>query len=178
MKKIRIISFCVSAFLLFSFITVISSGLTLRSAEVIVLAGLCAFASASDMICLRIPDRLILTGILFRLCRIFYDHPRTAFPALCVSFLTAVMITIPVFVLVLIMDRICKKETMGGGDLKLIFLMSLFFPVRTALYGLLSACILGILTIPVFLLGKTRQKGYPFGPALAAGFFLSFLLLP
>ena len=89
------------------------------------------------------------------------------------SFLTALLITIPILLLVLLTDKILRKETLGGGDLKLIFMLSLYFDFSIDLHGIFYACILGVLTILVCIFKGGRHRVIPFGPSLVVGFFLA-----
>ena len=84
----------------------------------------------------------------------------------------------PLLLLVLLMDRVLKRESMGGGDLKLFLVTGLFFSWKSVLFLLILSCILGV----VFGLvsGKTtgdpeNPRAFPFGPAIAAGVYLSLL---
>ena len=95
---------------------------------------------------------------------------------LLISFLRAFLFTVPILLLVLLVDRILRKETMGGGDLKLIFMLSLYFDFSVSLLGLLYACILGIFTVLIYICKGTCRRGVPFGPSLVFGFFLALAL--
>ena len=66
----------------------------------------------------------------------------------------------------LAMDRILKKESLGGGDIKLLAVIGLYLGFVQTLFCLLLACILGLLQ--ALVTGKTRGKQFPFGPALSA----------
>ncbi len=86
--------------------------------------------------------------------------------------------SVPLLVLVLVMDRVLKRESMGGGDLKFFFAAGLFFSWQSVLFLLIASCLLGIL----FALASGRTAGdpenpkaFPFGPAIAAGVYLSLL---
>ncbi len=62
------------------------------------------------------------------------------------------------------MDRILGKESLGGGDIKLLAAAGLYLgPVRS-LFALLLACVLGL--VPAVRAG--RGNPFPFGPAIAA----------
>lgn len=88
----------------------------------------------------------------------------------------------PLLLLVLLMDRILKRESMGGGDIKLFFVAGCFFPWWCAPFLLIISCILGIAF--AMLTKKTTDDpdnpgAFPFGPAIAAGTVLSmFIAIP
>lgn len=66
----------------------------------------------------------------------------------------------------LALDRILKKESLGGGDVKLIAVIGLYLGFLPTLFALILACILGLLQ--VLIAGVGRGKAFPFGPALSA----------
>ena len=74
----------------------------------------------------------------------------------------------------LLMDRVLKKESLGGGDVKLLALIGLYLGFLPTLFAVIAACILGL--IQAFLTGKRRGAAFPFGPALslAAALMLFF----
>ena len=71
-----------------------------------------------------------------------------------------------VLVLSLIMDKVLKKDTMGGGDIKLLFVIGTFLPLTQCLLMLVIACILGIVMASI-LLKVDSETAFPFGPALS-----------
>ncbi len=71
-----------------------------------------------------------------------------------------------VLLLSLLMDRLLKKESLGGGDVKLLAVIGLYLGFVQTLFCLLLSCVLGLLQ--AVLSGKGRGKQFPFGPALSA----------
>lgn len=72
--------------------------------------------------------------------------------------------------LVLLMDHILKKESMGGGDIKMLGVIGLFLGAGNGLLCVIAACITGLI-----LAGVNRKKQIPFGPALSIGFVFCLL---
>ena len=62
------------------------------------------------------------------------------------------------------------KESMGGGDIKLLSLLALFFSFPEWLLLLLVSCILGLVLAAT--LGAKKGIAFPFGPAISAAAFL------
>ncbi|MCI2058997.1 MAG: prepilin peptidase, partial [Oscillibacter sp.] len=90
----------------------------------------------------------------------------------------ALAASVPLLLLSLLMDRVLGRESMGGGDIKLFFVCGLFFPWQSILYFLIVSCVLGILFAAVSsrTVGDPENpKAFPFGPAIAAGAYLSLL---
>ena len=74
-----------------------------------------------------------------------------------------------VLLLALLMEKLLRRDAMGGGDIKLLFLTGLFLGWQKNLLCLLLACVVGILW--GLVRAKRGQQGLPWGPgiALAAG---------
>ena len=66
----------------------------------------------------------------------------------------------------LAMDRLLKKDTLGGGDVKLIAVIGLYLSFLPTLFALILACVFGL--VQALLTGRTGGKAFPFGPALSA----------
>lgn len=142
----------------------------------------------------------ILTVLLLTAALVDYDTgllPDSLLAAMGVNFIAFAVITgsdiltkilrglgggaaaaMPLLALVLVMDRLLGKESMGGGDVKLFFAVGLYFSWREALFLLIVSSVLGILF--ALLCGKRtgdpeNSKAFPFGPAIAAGAYLSLL---
>ncbi len=185
-------------FILFACLSVLTSGVSHRGAELVLLSGISAAAAVSDLRSRRIPDKLVQYGILLRMLFIFLDsyfsHPtlpilqgpdvlnllvmlKQALSFIFTGILTALFISVPILLLVLLADKVFDKETLGGGDLKLIFMLSLYFDLNVNLYGLMYACILGILTVLICISRGIRRRAIPFGPSLVMGFFLALTKL-
>ncbi len=77
----------------------------------------------------------------------------------------------------LIMDRIMNRDTMGGGDIKLISVAALYLGFAGTLFMLILACIVGLLGAGIFrkMNSDSEDKAFPFGPALAVSTY--FMLL-
>lgn len=92
------------------------------------------------------------------------------------SLLSAVAYGGGMFLCSLIMDHILKKDSLGGGDIKLFAVMGLYLGMLPSLFALLLACILGL----VFAVMNTKRNEnsggqIPFGPAIAAAIWIMLL---
>lgn len=74
----------------------------------------------------------------------------------------------------LLFDKILKKESLGGGDVKLFFVMGLYLGVMRSLFSLVLACIIGLVFALITRRGQ-KDKKIPFGPSIAVATF--FMLL-
>ena len=84
---------------------------------------------------------------------------RVAYPAV----LGALALGGGLLLISLIMDRLLGRETMGGGDIKLLAMLGLYTGPAAGLFLLLLACFIGL----AFALRRGRGQAFPFGPALA-----------
>ena len=63
---------------------------------------------------------------------------------------------------------------MGGGDIKLFFVVGLYLGFVGILFTLILACVIGLVFKVVFD-GTNMQKAFPFGPAIAMSTMLMLL---
>lgn len=138
-------------------------GLSPELGQWLVLGGLLLAVSLADGAKRIIPDRLLLAMAANRVLWVLilrqpaWESVKTALISLCAG-------PVPLLVLVLVMDRVMGRDTMGGGDIKLLMALALYLSWPQMLLTLLAGCLLGILGAAV---GKTRGA-IPFGPYLAA----------
>ena len=76
----------------------------------------------------------------------------------------------------LLMDRILKKDSLGGGDIKLFGVLGLYLGLVGTLFAVLLACVLGLLFAALRRRNRTDGGGqFPFGPAIAVAGALMLL---
>ena len=68
-----------------------------------------------------------------------------------------------------------KKPTIGGGDIKLYFVIGLILPIRPLLLSVVIASGLALCYILIF--SQNKKQEIPFVPFIAAGSLLSYLLM-
>ena len=66
----------------------------------------------------------------------------------------------------LAMDRLLKKESLGGGDIKLFAVVGLYLGFTETLLALILACVLGLALAAA--LRRRAGEPFPFGPAISA----------
>jgi leader peptidase (prepilin peptidase)/N-methyltransferase len=91
--------------------------LTLRTLELIVLCSILLCVTLCDLDEHIIPDRFIIIGMINRI--IFVLISGNILEELKLSLIGAFSVSLPLLILSLILDKILKKDTMGGGDIKL-----------------------------------------------------------
>lgn len=127
----------------------------------------CAFADLEGYI---IPDRFIAAGaVLFAVTLLIEPEP---FRRLADGLLGGVGVGGGLLLLSLYMDKRLKRETLGGGDIKLLFLTGLFFGWKGNLLCLTLACAAGIVW---GLAAGRRGEAIPWGPSIAIGAWITAL---
>lgn len=123
-----------------------------------------------DLESYKIPD-----GCLFLSVAVWAASVPFAFPeyggwiGILQNLLAAVVYGGRMLGIALLMDWLMKKESLGGGDIKLFAVMGLYLGLAASMFALLLACILGLAFAAV--LKKYREGSgaqIPFGPAIAA----------
>ncbi|MDD6232446.1 MAG: A24 family peptidase [Frisingicoccus sp.] len=73
----------------------------------------------------------------------------------------------------LLMDIVLKKESLGGGDIKLIAVMGLYLGMDASLFAMLISCILGLIFVLIRKgIHPNAEDHFPFGPAIAVSIWI------
>lgn len=89
------------------------------------------------------------------------------------SFLAAIAIAGIILLLSLVMDKILGKESMGGGDIKMLFMTTLYLGIWNGLFALILSCVIGLLFVAF-----CKQKKIPFAPSIAIATYLGLTIGP
>ena len=165
-------------------------GISVRTLQAVVLFCILMALSMVDFEIYEIPDRFILAGIILYAATFWMDDRRLnifgmpaavqdgggllPLPAIGTNLLAGVIGAFAIgggmLVLSLVFDRILGKESMGGGDIKLFFMTSLYLGLARGLVSLILSCIVGLV-----IAGVMRKNKVPFGPAISIAAFISLL---
>ncbi len=118
--------------------------------------------TVSDMNYLIIPDQvLVFFSIYFIAIKMLDGGIKEA--VLCV--LSGIFLFIIMYVIMLIGSKIFKREALGGGDIKMMFVFGLVLP---PLLGVISIFLGSCLALPVslYILTRKKERIVPFGPFL------------
>ena len=157
------------AFLGLCYVTLILRfGLTLDAVTAIVLCS-CLFAlSLVDLDIQIIPDRFLVIAAAVRLVQLGMEG------RLLTGVVPGLVFGGGLLVMSLAMDKILKKESMGGGDIKLMAVLGLYFTIPECLLLLILACVSGIIIASILM--KIRDDTpFPFGPALSLAAYITLL---
>ena len=136
---------------------VLRFGLTVDTLRFLILGSLLLTVSLVDLDTMELPDGLLLAAALAALLRLPDGWKSALLGALAVS--------VPLLLLVLLADRLLGRETMGGGDIKLVAVLGLHFGPLQTLFLLMLACALGLCLGAA--MKKAKDVPFPFGPALS-----------
>ncbi len=135
-------------------------GPSLEALRLLLLGSLVLVMSLVDLDTMKLPDSLMLASALLSLMRLAENSANWR------SMLTGLIPAVALLGLVLIMDRLLKKESMGGGDIKLLAVFGLHLGAANCVLLLIAASILGLTSSA--LARRKRDTPFPFGPFLAA----------
>lgn len=132
----------------------------------------CLFClSLVDLDVQLIPHRFLLIPAVVRLIGVALE---SGFVRAGLWLLQGVAIGTVVLGLVLVLDKVLGKPSMGGGDIKLLAVLGLYFSPLCWLLMLIIACVLGI--VLGLSLGAKKGVAFPFGPAISAAAWLALLV--
>lgn len=120
----------------------------------------------TDLNYLIIPDELL---IFFSIYFITIQLFGMGFKNTLIHIGTGIFLFLVMYIIMVIGNKIFKKESMGGGDVKLMFLFGL---VLDPLLGTLSIFLGSLFALPMslFLYYSDNEKVIPFGPFLLMAF--------
>ncbi len=146
-------------------------GFSRLTLEYILMMTLLCAESLSDIESFEVPNSLHIALIAnFALFLFTHDEPlkRLIWGAAAFIIFGAGML-----ILSLIADKIYKKETLGGADIKLFAVLGLYFGPGKMLFLLIISCIAGLLL--TFVTKKSLGSVVPFIPSITLGAFITVL---
>ena len=165
-------------------------GLSFRTLQAVVLFCILLALSLVDFEIYEIPNGLIAAGIVWYLASSWTAGRRLNLMGMTTSILKqgewlsfsdwgmnllagvtgGLAIGGGMLLLSLLFDHLLGKESMGGGDIKLFFMTSLYLGLLQGIFSLILSCIVGLVIAAVM-----RKQKVPFGPAISLAAFLSLL---
>ena len=131
--------------------------------------------SITDIYDQMIPDSALLIAVILRIVWFFVTEPFSLGGVLRLIG-NGLSVSLPLLVLVLLMEKVRGMEMMGGGDIKLLFVMGIYIGWANNLLALFVGC----LTAIIYGLIKQKKEGegvyLPFGPFLSLGAVVALLL--
>ena len=156
-------------------------GFSLETVELMAFSSILLFLSLTDLDDYLIPNGCIIAAIAVR---VVYLAAAWALGIMQVGDIIYYVasgfgVGIALLVVVLVADFVAKRDTMGGGDLKLYFVAGLYFGAVQMIFVVIASCVIGLV---VALLGpkpddeeSAMKRVIPFGPSIAAACFITML---
>lgn len=146
----------------------ISFGITPRFIIVIVLSSIFLITVVSDFIYYYISDRVLIAGgvILLINSLLFLGINNTLY-----SLLDGAIMFVIMYIIKLLGDKIFKKESLGGGDIKLMGLIGFVLGIIPSMFTILIGSIIAF-PFALITLRKKKEGIIPYGPFLLMGAIL------
>ena len=136
----------------------------------ILIASLFLVVLVTDVNYYIIPDEVI---IFFAIAFVITQYFSGGIKNVGVHLLTGAMLFSLMYLTMLLGEKIFKKESLGGGDVKLLFLFGL---VLEPIMGIVTIFLASMIALPIsfLILIKSKSNMIPFGPFLNLAFLILF----
>lgn len=156
-------------------------GLSIKTIIAIFFSSILVIITVSDLIYFIIEDIVLIIGGILLLIVLFIFFGITdlgfnfllAFKGLGISILSGLIPFIIMLIIKLFGDFIFKKESMGGGDIKLMFIFGLVLGPINAVATIFLASFIA-LPVSLIILKLKNSHEIPFGPFLSLGALILF----
>jgi leader peptidase (prepilin peptidase)/N-methyltransferase len=146
-------------FALISVLCIITFDLSILCLRNYIFISILFVISLTDIDAMIIPDKCLIIAIINWILTAPFIYSKWA--DILPNIIAMILFGGGILCCSLLMDKILNKDSMGGGDIKLIATTSLYLGLIGSLLSLFISCILGI----VFNLNRKRE--FPFGPWIA-----------
>lgn len=145
---------------------VLRFGLTLECVEMLAFASILLVLSLTDIDALLIPNGCVIAAVVVRFAYIalagwlgVLPEGQSMADLMLFSAVSALCVGGALVVLAIVMDRVLGRESIGGGDVKLLAVAALYFGWQQAILLLIVACVLGIVFGLVFAGAGAGARG-------------------
>ena len=147
-----------------------SFGISLELVLALNIVALSMIIFVSDLTYMIIPDEVI---IFFSVVFIILEFIMEGLKGVVLSLISGVSLFLFMYLLMKLGNVLFKKESLGGGDVKLLFVLGL---VLDPFLGLITIFLASFIALPVslYLLYKNKEHVIPFGPFLLISFLIIF----
>ena len=174
-NRIGLINFIVELFTTISFlIFFLQYGFTINFFIAIVLISVTSVTIVSDFLYYYVSDRTIIIGSIFIL---FLYLTSTTILNTIYYISSGICIFFLMYLIKLLGDKKYKRESLGGGDIKIMGLVGLAIGLIPSLLSLGIASFIGLI-YAIVKFKNTKGNIIPFGPFLLVGALIILYLLP
>lgn len=139
----------------------------------IILISMISITIISDIDYYYISDRMIIISII-SIYIVHLAYEKSNFDYLKYTIVGLIMFFI-MFLIKVLGDKVFKKESLGGGDIKLMGVVGLTFgSIVNSFISLFISCILALLSI---LFTKRKDNIIPFGPFILLGTLITYIVV-
>ena len=150
----------------------LSFGMTPELVIALTFISLTLIIMVSDYNYMIINDSVLIIFTIMLVIEIFFIR---GFNTLLASLISGIICFIVMFLIKKLGDFLFKKESMGGGDIKLMFIFGLMFGIAAGLSTIFIGALIG-LPISLIILYRNKSHVIPFGPFLCLGSLILLLL--
>lgn len=136
---------------------------------------------------------IAVNTLVFRMIGIIFSESKAEEArTLAFSFVFSVLVFFILVIFISLADRLAGYETMGGGDIKLLSAIVLFFGMPKGIIAIFLSCIAGIIIYAIGRIlnhiskrpesdssgdsNKTESKNFPFAPAILSACLITVFL--
>ncbi|MBQ4427500.1 MAG: prepilin peptidase [Oscillospiraceae bacterium] len=150
-------------------------GISLETLEFWLLGSALLACSFADLEAYLVPDRFIVFAIIVR--AVFIAVSPEPLEALKTSLIGGFSVAAAVLLVVIVMEKVLKKDAMGGGDIKLIFVIGLYLGWERNLLCLMMSALFGVVAGMISLKKKNDEEAeaFPWGPSIACAAWVTAL---
>lgn len=147
-----------------------SYGWSLDLVIALAISSLLVLVIVSDITYLIIPDSfIVITSIIILIANFF----KLGILNGLLTVLYGVIAFMILYLILILSSKLFKKETLGGADIKLFFIVGLIFNPLMSMLVLVLACFIA-LPVSVVLLIKNKENVIPFGPFIVLATLFTF----
>ena len=170
-NKIDSLAFIVEIMVSFLFIIFyLKYGLTIKFFISVTLTSILAVTMVSDFRYYYVSDRVIILGLISLIVLAYFEKDFMYY-----KIISGIVMFLLMFLIKIIGDKSFKRESLGGGDVKLLGLIGLALGFYPTLISLVISC---SMTLVYYFLSKQDEKEIPFGPFLLIGALLVLYFIP
>ena len=125
----------------------------------------------------RIPNKLVLSGLILRVLIFLAEIVTIGFPAVFTSLISECIAAVGAAV-VCLLCMLLSRGSLGMGDLKLLVMMALLLGVEGICYSMFVSVFFAFVCAIVLLISKKkgRKDHMPFAPCILAGTIVALIL--
>ena len=155
-----------------SLLIVLRFDVSVKAVSYLILYFILLGLSLIDLETMEIPDGFIIAGIVNWLAGIIFEYGfgKNLLTEAWHGLAGGLGIAGFILVLSLIFDMVTDKNSMGGGDIKLFFMTTLYLGFGKGFYALILACLIGIIAALA-----SKQNRIPFGPCISVAVIMGLL---